>query len=43
MIAMPDASTFSILPWRPEDKATGRMFCDVRVPAGSAKATNSAG
>ncbi len=34
MIAMPDPATFSILPWRPEDKATGRMFCDVRVPGG---------
>jgi glutamine synthetase len=34
MIAMPDPSTFSILPWRPEDKATGRMFCDVQVPGG---------
>ena len=34
MIAMPDPSTFSILPWRPEDKATGRMFCDVLVPGG---------
>jgi glutamine synthetase len=34
MIAMPDPTTFSILPWRPEDKATGRMFCDVQVPGG---------
>ena len=34
MIAMPDPSTFSILPWRPEEKATGRMFCDVQVPGG---------
>ena len=34
MIAMPDPSTFDILPWRPEDKATGRMFCDVQVPGG---------
>src|SRR6187549_491480 len=34
MIAMPDPSTFSILPWRPEDQPTGRMFCDVRVPGG---------
>src|SRR4030088_3711796 len=31
MIAMPDPATFSILPWRPEDKDTGRMFCDVRA------------
>jgi glutamine synthetase len=34
MIAMPDPSTFRILPWRPEDKATARMFCDVQVPGG---------
>src|ERR687895_1850465 len=36
MIAMPDASSFNILPWRPEEKATGRMFCDVQVPGGGA-------
>jgi glutamine synthetase len=34
MIAMPDAETFRVLPWRPEDKATARMFCDVKVPGG---------
>src|SRR5262249_34360793 len=34
MIALPDPSTFAILPWRPEEKATGRMFCDIRVPGG---------
>src|SRR4026209_513608 len=34
MIAMPDPTTFAILPWRPEEKATGRMFCDIRVPGG---------
>src|SRR5438876_9529422 len=34
MIAMPDPSTFAILPWRPVEKATGRMFCDIRVPGG---------
>src|SRR5918911_1827184 len=34
MIAMPDPATFSILPWRPEERPTGRMFCDVRVPGG---------
>src|SRR5687767_14379537 len=35
MIAMPDPSTFAILPWRPSDeKSTGRMFCDVQVPGG---------
>src|SRR5215210_6987002 len=34
MIAMPDPETFRVLPWRPEDKATARMFCDVQVPGG---------
>ena len=33
MIAMPDASTFAILPWRPEDKGVARMFCDIVTPA----------
>jgi glutamine synthetase len=33
MIAMPDASTFNILPWRPEDKGVARMFCDVVTPS----------
>src|SRR5437867_7200742 len=33
MIAMPDASTFKVLPWRPEDRGVGRMFCDVVTPA----------
>ena len=34
MIAMPDPSTFAVLPWRPEENATARMFCDVQVPGG---------
>ncbi|MDQ3572310.1 MAG: glutamine synthetase family protein [Actinomycetota bacterium] len=34
MIAMPDPATFDILPWRPAEKATARMFCDVQVPGG---------
>src|SRR6187431_1400109 len=34
MIAMPDPSTFAVLPWRAEENATGRMFCDVLVPGG---------
>src|SRR5258706_16329207 len=32
MIAMPDASTFKILPWRPEESGVGRVFCDVVTP-----------
>src|SRR5687768_8992110 len=31
MIAMPDVSTFDVLPWRPGEKATARMFADVQV------------
>src|SRR6187200_805073 len=31
MIAMPDPSTFSVLPYRPQEQAVARMFCDVRV------------
>jgi glutamine synthetase len=34
MIAMPDPKTFTILPWRPEERPTGRMFCDIQVPGG---------
>src|SRR5918993_2264928 len=33
MIAMPDATTFAVLPWRPEDKGVARMFCDVVTPS----------
>ena len=33
MIAMPDPSTFAVLPWRPEDKGVGRMFCDIVTPS----------
>ncbi len=33
MIAMPDPSTFNVLPWRPEDKGVARMFCDVVTPS----------
>ncbi len=32
MIAMPDPSTFQILPWRPQEKAVARMICDVLTP-----------
>ena len=35
MIAMPDPSTFAILPWRSKDgSAAARMFCDVLTPEG---------
>jgi glutamine synthetase len=32
MIAMPDASTFRILPWRPDESGVGRVFCDIVTP-----------
>ena len=36
MIAMPDPSTFAILPWgETDDGPTARMFCDVLDPDGS--------
>src|SRR5947209_20204520 len=31
MIAMPDASTFAILPWRPAEQGVARMFCDIQT------------
>ncbi|HOK54464.1 MAG TPA: glutamine synthetase beta-grasp domain-containing protein, partial [Armatimonadota bacterium] len=35
MIAKPDPSTFTILPWRTTDDSTvGRMFCDIHYPDG---------
>src|SRR5436189_4186507 len=33
MIAQPDPSTFAVLPWRPEDRGVGRMFCDIVTPS----------
>jgi glutamine synthetase len=32
MIAMPDATTFAVLPWRPEESGVGRVFCDIVTP-----------
>ncbi len=33
MIAMPDPSTFKLLPWRPKEHAAeARMFCDISTP-----------
>jgi len=34
MVAMPDPNTFTVLPWRPEENAVARMFCDIRLPGG---------
>ncbi|MCL5104431.1 MAG: glutamine synthetase family protein [Armatimonadetes bacterium] len=35
MVAMPDPSTFTLLPWRPTDKSVAKMFCDVLNPDGT--------
>ena len=32
MIAMPDPSTFAVLPWRPAEQGVARMFCDIVTP-----------
>ena len=32
MVAMPDPTTFAVLPWRPDEQGVGRMFCDVLTP-----------
>jgi glutamine synthetase len=34
MVAVPDASTFQVLPWRPESQGVARMFCDILTPDG---------
>lgn len=35
MVAFPDASTFQVLPWRPQDNGVARMFCDIKNPDGT--------
>ena len=35
MVAFPDASTFQVLPWRPEEQGVGRLFADVVKPDGT--------
>ncbi|MEX2430638.1 MAG: glutamine synthetase family protein [Dehalococcoidia bacterium] len=34
MVAIPDPTTFSVLPWRPRQNAVARMFCDIARPTG---------
>src|SRR3990170_448045 len=35
MIALPDPTTFVIIPWRPqESNRVARMFCDIQTPEG---------
>ena len=35
LIATPDASTFQILPWRPNDRGVARVFCSIRNADGT--------
>ena len=35
MVAMPDPSTFAVLPYRPQEQAVARMVCDIQVPGGA--------
>jgi glutamine synthetase len=35
VIAMPDPTTFQILPWSPKENGVARMFCDILEPDGS--------
>ncbi|MFN3567707.1 MAG: glutamine synthetase family protein [Caldimicrobium sp.] len=35
MLAIPDPTTFTLLPWRPKEKAVARMFCDIYNPDGT--------
>ncbi len=35
MVAMPDPATFAVLPYRPQEQAVARMFCDIQVPGGA--------
>ena len=34
LLAVPDPSTFQILPWRPSSNAVARMFCNIITPDG---------
>jgi glutamine synthetase len=34
MVALPDPTTFRILPWRPRENAVARVFCDIVTPDG---------
>ena len=35
MVAVPDPTTFQLLPWRPQERPAGRLFCDILNPDGS--------
>lgn len=35
MLAMPDPTTFQLIPWRPSERPVARMFCDIYNPDGT--------
>ncbi len=41
MVAMPDPSTWQILPWRPKENAVARLFCDIRTSSGEPAKTDN--
>src|ERR1035437_2842017 len=34
MVALPDPTTFQLIPWRPKEPGVARMFCDIYRPDG---------
>lgn len=34
MVALPDPTTFQIIPWRPSEKREARLICDIHRPGG---------
>jgi glutamine synthetase len=40
LLAVPDPSTFQLLPWRSSIEPTARMFCDITTPNGEAAAAD---
>lgn len=40
LLAMPDPSTFQLLPWRSTVEPSARMFCDLRTPNGEPAAAD---
>lgn len=41
MVAMPDPSTWQILPWRPRENAVARLFCDIKTASGEPAETDN--
>lgn len=40
LLAVPDPSTFQLLPWRNDSEPTARMFCDLKTPNGEPAAAD---